>query len=86
MAAISESAEHVHEVLDQIFVTKEVNSAGIYVLKLFIRGRQQIVVVDDEFLFITSEDNLRFAKFLPESNSLWVPILEKAMAKVKGTY
>ena len=31
-------------------------------------------------------DNLRFSKYRPESNTLWLPIIEKAFAKLRGNY
>lgn len=53
---------------------------------MYIRGKPWIVTVDDNFLFLDKEDNLRYAKADTKFNTLWVQILEKAMAKVKGNY
>ena len=86
MASMASASKH-HQIIEDVFVTKEVNKAGIYLVRLFIRGKPWLVPVDDNFLFNRGEDkNLRFAKFIESSNSLWAPILEKALAKVKGTY
>ena len=36
--------------------------------------------------FDIQKDQLRFSKYDPSLNSLWVPILEKAFAKIIGNY
>jgi hypothetical protein len=33
--------------IKKVFITKEVNKAGIYTLKLMIRGRPWVLTVDD---------------------------------------
>ena len=85
IAAMTAISKHP-EILDKIFITEELNQAGIYAVKLYIRGKPWIVTVDDTFLFLEKENNLRYAKFDIYSNALWAPILEKAFAKVKGNY
>lgn len=85
VAAMSALGERP-QLLEDIFITKHFNMAGIYALKLYIRGKPWIVTVDDTFLFHTDQNNLRFAKFDPSHNTLWGPILEKAVAKAKGNY
>ena len=71
------------EMLEDMFLVKEVNQKGIYAVRFYIRGKPWVVTVDDEFLFYYG--HLRFAK-QGDNNSLWGPILEKAWAKVKGSY
>lgn len=66
-----------------MFVTKEVNSAGIYLMKLFINGNETPVVVDD-YLPVNSRGNPCFATC--RDGELWVSLLEKAWAKLHGTY
>ena len=90
------------ELIKDLFITDSVSEAGIYHIKLYIRGKPWLVEVDDEMLFlkgdgntektgsfrdrIYSTDNLRYNKFDKKSNSLWAPLLQKAAAKVKGNY
>ena len=38
--------------LKDMFLTKEYNTAGIYGLKFYIRGKPWVVDVDDRFLFL----------------------------------
>lgn len=81
MAAISEYPE----LIESIFVTKEVNRAGIYALRFFIRGKPWIITIDDEFAWSRDKDELLFAKLGSESQ-IWGPLVEKAWAKMKGSY
>lgn len=46
LAALSSLAEFEDRVKD-MFVTKEINAAGIYMVKMFINGNEQPVIVDD---------------------------------------
>lgn len=74
--------------IKKLFDSNRVSQAGIYTVKLYIRGKPWLIQIDDEMLFEKGNNpqNLRFAKFDPKSNSLWAPLLEKAFAKVKGNY
>ena len=55
----------------------------MYVLRLYIRGKPWLITVDDNMLFLRSDDNLRYAKVV---SSLWSPLMEKALAKLKGNF
>lgn len=83
-----------------LFVDKEPNPKGIYTLKLYVRGKPWIVQVDDVMLVDMQEfrnddrmngldelsNQLRYAKYYEDYNSLWAPILEKAFMKLRGNY
>ena len=73
------------ELIEDLFITKEKNDAGIYKLRFFIRGKPWVVSVDDEMLFNEKEDQLHFA-MIGESKNIWAPLVEKAFAKMKGNY
>jgi hypothetical protein len=70
----------------------DINDAGIYAVKLYIRGKPWIVTVDDVTLHFSDENpekshlsnNQYFGSVF--GDSLWVPIFEKAWAKMKGNY
>ena len=83
MAAMVAAGEFP-EIISNAFVTKELNSAGIIAVKLYLRGKPHIITIDDEFLF--SNGDLVYAKPDPNSGALWAPILEKAWAKLKSNY
>jgi len=76
---------------DNIFLN-DINTPGIYALKLYIRGKPWIITVDDEVLHTGPDyyyqshlDNEAYYASV-HGDSLWVPIFEKAWAKMKGNY
>lgn len=79
--------------VESVFLTKKLNKEGIYAVRFFIRGKPWIVTVDDEVLLTSNQNNFlgirswqhRYAQ-LGDDNSAWGAILEKAWAKVKGSY
>ena len=73
-------------VLENVFLTKTTNTAGIYAVRFYIRGKPWYVTVDDEFFTSTYYDNGHSFAPTGANDNLWVPILEKAWAKAKGTY
>ena len=79
MAAMSEYPE----LAKSIFLTKEKNDKGIYAVKFFIRGKPWIVTVDDNVMMYQNAPNFAL---IGDNSALWVPILQKAWSKVKGSY
>jgi hypothetical protein len=65
-----------------LFHNKVANDAGCYLLKFYINGVPTGIMVDDSFL--TEGDGLVFAKC--KDGEIWVPLIEKAFAKLLGTY
>lgn len=69
--------------IERLFITKDINKAGIYRVKLCKNGEWLSVTVDDYFpcypmgLPIFSRN---------ENNEIWVSVLEKAYAKLHGNY
>ena len=84
LSAISSLAEFPDRLKD-IFITKEINDAGCYALKLFINGEPERVVVDDYFPWHTFNKNWAFSRSNGE-HEIWVLLLEKAWAKIYGSY
>ena len=81
MAVLSSLAEFPDRV-SALFYTKEINNAGIYLVRFFVNGTETPVIVDDYLpckngrpVFASSRDD-----------ELWVSVLEKAWAKLHGTY
>jgi len=79
LAAVAEDEERIKKA----FITEERNDAGIYAFNVFVRGLPTIVTIDEYLL--TSGDNGQFAR-ISGDGSMWVPLLEKAWAKVNGNY
>lgn len=75
--------------IGHILLTKKVNKAGCYALRLHINGRPRDVVVDD---FLPTKINkaektaLAFAKSSKGDNEMWMMLIEKAYAKICGSY
>ena len=82
LAVLSALAEFP-ERIKALFVTQEVNKAGIYLMKFHINGVEKLVMVDD-YLPVRQEGGLAFAG--AKEGELWVSLLEKGWAKLHGTY
>ena len=54
-------------------------------MKLYINGEPETVVVDDYFPFNPTTKNWAFSR-CNNQNEIWVLLLEKAWAKVFGSY
>lgn len=77
------------------FLTKDANAAGCYSLVMTIDGEDLEIVVDDWFPFYidsSGKESFCFSRTKGgkddqcESSEIWVMILEKAWAKVCGSY
>ena len=72
--------------IEDLFLIKEVNKAGIYAIKLFVDGQWQEVIVDD-YLPCSKDTGLPiFACSREPEECIWICLLEKAWAKLHGTY
>ena len=72
------------KVIKDLFLheSEEQNEWGIYRVKLHIDGIWKEITIDDYLPFNITSGEWVFSK----SDNLWVMLLEKAMAKVKGSY
>ena len=69
--------------ITDLFETKKVNSAGIYLLYLYVNGIRTPVIIDDYFPCYKS-GKIAFCK--SQQNELWAMLIEKAWAKLHGTF
>ena len=74
------------DLIKEAFVTKEKNTAGVYVVRFYIRGKPWLVSVSDDILYNTEEERLHFGRIDPDHPAYWGPILEKAWSKVDFNY
>ena len=72
------------DLIFDLFETKEYNSAGIYMVYLYVNGIWSAVVIDDYIPVWPQNNQPVFAK--TKNDALWVSLLEKAWAKLHGTY
>ena len=71
------------------FLTKKVNKAGCYAISFVVDGQPRTVVIDDYFPFVINKkgkEMFAFAKSKTGENEIWVQLVEKAWAKVCGSY
>ena len=81
LSALSSMAENPENIMER-FQTRTINKAGIYMMTFYINGVLTPVIVDD--FMPTRAGRLCFASSV--DNELWVCLLEKAWAKLYGTY
>lgn len=82
LAAVSALAEYPGRV-QKLFIQKDKNSAGCYVVRLYVCGRYVDVLVDD-FFPVDKNGTPVFAG--SNNQELWVMLIEKAWAKIHGSY
>ena len=66
-----------------MFYTKDVNSAGCYLVYFYVNGAKTPVIIDD-YLPVTQDGVVAFAS--SKNQEIWVSLLEKAWAKLHGSY
>ncbi len=71
------------EMLRKIIITKDYCSQGCYQVRLCHNGEWQTVIVDDLFP-CDSNGSLIYSQ--ASRKQLWVPLIEKAMAKLNGSF
>ncbi|UPQ99272.1 calpain-type cysteine proteinase [Chloropicon primus] len=73
------------DLVKRIFPVTQRNDEGVYECKFYIDGQWESVVVDN-VLPVDEERKPAFAKLSKKKSELWVPLLEKAYAKVHKSY
>jgi hypothetical protein len=81
LASLAEFPDRVK----RIFITQKVNKAGCYAVKMYVNGEMKTIVVDDQFPFNERSNKWAFSR-TTKTNEIWVLILEKAWAKIFGSY
>lgn len=87
MAALTSISKTPQTVKD-LFMTQE-NDTGIYVVKLYIRGKPWLVEIDDTILVEYTQANwfeFKYADINMFDKAFWPIVLEKVWAKIKGSY
>ena len=82
LATLSSVAEFPFRI-KAMFDTQDINDAGIYKVRFYINGQDTPVIIDD-YLPVKEDGKLAFASC--KDGELWVALLEKAWAKLHGTY
>jgi len=84
LAAIAALAAYPNEVRD-FFVNDQENANGAYAVRLIIGGIPRLITLDDYF---PAYDNWGFAfnHVQDKHPDMWSQIVEKAYAKISGSY
>jgi len=83
LCSIAAVAEYPDRILP-LFETKDFNKAGCYAVNCYIMGQKHTIILDDYFPYDTICNCAAFVK--PNGHEIWVMLLEKAWAKVNGSY
>ncbi|KAF2887513.1 hypothetical protein ILUMI_18660, partial [Ignelater luminosus] len=83
IGALSSLALHHQHLVKRLFVTPEVCEEGAYHIRLCKEGKWTSIVVDD-WIPCDEDGCPYYAKAL--ENQMWVPLIEKAVAKLYGCY
>jgi len=83
LSALSEVEEKCHYIR-RIFNDKETQETGLYGVYLCVDGEFKLVLVDDMIPCLGEDGGPSFSK--ANGPELWVMLLEKAYAKIYGTY
>jgi len=82
LSTLSVLAEKPKRIRD-LFVKDEIRSEGCYAVKLCKNGEQQTIVIDDH-VPVTEDGKIVFSR--GHGLELWVVLIEKAWAKIHGSY
>lgn len=81
-SSVSQSPERIKK----IFLTEGLNSAGVYAVQLFTMGIPVTVTVDDHILTWSQNSDDPVYAGAASDGAMWMPILEKAAAKLFGNF
>ena len=70
--------------IESVFYNTELSSNGIYALQIYVLGIPTTVIIDDSMPLSDSGDGIFAGR--SEDGALWGMLLEKAFAKVNGTW
>jgi hypothetical protein len=80
LSSIAEWPERVKK----LFITEELNEEGIVAMRVFIRGRPEIITIDDRTPWGSVTPLFLHAK--GDDRSYWAALAEKAFAKINVNY
>jgi calpain-15 len=71
--------------IESMFNTKTFNEAGIYSVNFWVNGQVKEVIVDD-YIPVSPDTKLPCFAYSNQSGEIWAMIIEKAWAKLHGSY
>ena len=82
--AVISTLSNYGQLLFQLFPNEKINNEGFYEICLYDKGKWIKVLVDDYFIFEKNSNQFAFTQ--PINNCLYSCLLEKAYAKIRGSY
>jgi len=73
------------ELLERIFITKQYQKSGVYRLRLYQNGMEQVFTIDD-YIPCSIINKQPLVGTILEEGCLWLHLILKAYAKMCGTY
>ena len=84
MATLTTLVSQQPNLIKRMFITREYNETGIYSVKIYINGAFKIIEIDDYIPVDKTTKTPLFAQM--QTSNIWPMLLEKAWAKVNGSY
>ena len=82
--AVISTLSNYGQLLFQLFPNEKINTEGFYEICLYYQGKWVKVLVDDYFVFEKNSEEFAFTQ--PINDCLYSCLLEKAYAKIRGSY
>jgi len=83
VSTVSLLANHP-KLLDRVMETKEVSKLGAYQFKLYVEGKWTSVLIDSRVPCVKSTGKIAFTT--GARNQIFIPLIEKVLAKMHGSY
>ena len=74
------------KLLENLFLFKEKTKENIYGIFFYINGMKKLILIDDYLPCISKQGYKQFAMGKSEEDEIWVALIEKAFAKINGSY
>lgn len=84
LAALAALAEHAPSLLAGVFGSAAASPEGVYAIRCWKHGVETTVIIDDYFPCCAMTGQPCFS--CTRNGEIWVPLLEKAWAKLHGSY
>ena len=88
LGALCEKCKNT-DIIKNLFYITETTKEKAYGVYFYIKGIRQLILIDDYFLYSFNNDIKKMDLYYSssyEESELWVSLLEKAWAKLKGSY
>jgi hypothetical protein len=85
LSVVSVIAHRNPQLIERLFLVRDVNPEGVFALRLWCDGVWTPFLIDANFPAVNRGRTLKYGR-CKNGDALWVPLLEKAYAKMHGSY